>query len=58
MLKELEKKQECEREFLEKLLQEEQTSELRKKTQKQSKEKRDERLTELKVRSLHNSRLF
>ena len=58
MLKELEKKQECEREFLEKLLQEEQTSELRKKTQKQSKEKRNERLTELKVRSLHNSRQF
>ena len=58
MLKELEKKQECEREFLEKLLQEEQTSELRKKTQKQSKEKRNERLTELKVRSSHNWRQF
>ena len=50
MLKELEKKQECEREFLEKLLQEEQTSELRKKAQKQSQETRTERLTELKVR--------
>lgn len=50
MLKELEKKQECEREFLEKLLQEEQTSERRKKAQKQSKETRNERLTELKVR--------
>ena len=49
MLKELEKKQECEREVLEKLLQEEQTSPLREKTEKQSKEQRTERLAELKV---------
>ena len=48
VLKELEKKQECEREVLEKLLQEEQTSQLRKKTEKKSKEERTERLVELK----------
>ena len=48
-MKEMEKKQECEREFLEKLLQEEEKSELRKKTEGESKEQRTERLIELKV---------
>lgn len=49
-MKELERKQECERWFLEKLLQEEQASALLDKTHKKSKESRKERLTELKVR--------